>query len=164
MSGHREAFERVREQVGACGIWCGSCAVGNGTLQELSHRYRTLLQDYDVAEYAPGGFDWAEFMRGVEGLEMMSPCPGCRRGGGRDDCELRSCAEACSLEDCLGYHARAYCPHRELLEHMRSGAARVGLMVKGEGEAPLAEWLDALVGSWPCAILFDGHLKQAPAG
>ena len=157
MSDHDEAFARVREQVGACGIWCGSCAVGNGTLQELSRRYRSLLVDYDVSEYAPGGFDWAEFMRGVDGLEKMSPCRGCRQGGGRDDCELRACADARVMHDCLECQARAGCPHAELLEHMRTGAERVGLIVKSEGEPPLARWLDALVGSWPCGILFDGQ-------
>ncbi len=34
-----EAFDRVKAQIGACGIWCGSCAVGNGSLRELSRRF-----------------------------------------------------------------------------------------------------------------------------
>jgi len=48
--GHREALENVKGQIGACGIWCGSCAVGNGALQELSRRYGELLKGHGLDE------------------------------------------------------------------------------------------------------------------
>jgi hypothetical protein len=46
----REALENVKGQIGACGIWCGSCAVGNGALQELSRRYGELLKGHGLDE------------------------------------------------------------------------------------------------------------------
>lgn len=27
-------FDSVKDQIGRCGIWCGSCVAGNGVLQE----------------------------------------------------------------------------------------------------------------------------------
>ena len=57
----REAFERVRDQIGFCGIWCGSCAVGNGCLAGLSTGLRELLTAY-------GAPDWASIETGWEGF------------------------------------------------------------------------------------------------
>jgi len=48
MKPNREAFERVRDQVGFCGIWCGSCAVGNGSVGERGAELRELLVAYDA--------------------------------------------------------------------------------------------------------------------
>ena len=38
-----KAFENVQGQIGFCGIWCGSCVVGNGTLKELTKRYEEII-------------------------------------------------------------------------------------------------------------------------
>ena len=32
-------LENVKDQIGYCGIWCGSCIVGNGALRELTRKY-----------------------------------------------------------------------------------------------------------------------------
>lgn len=48
-----EAFDRVKAQIGACGIWCGSCSVGNGSLRELSRRFEEVLEGHGVGEWAP---------------------------------------------------------------------------------------------------------------
>ncbi len=40
----RDGFESVKDQIGSCGIWCGSCVVGNGSLQELSGKYREIAE------------------------------------------------------------------------------------------------------------------------
>ena len=43
-------FENVKAQVGYCGIWCGSCVVGNGALSGLTRRYRELIDALGVLE------------------------------------------------------------------------------------------------------------------
>ena len=41
-----DALENVKNQIGYCGIWCGSCIVGNGTLRELTDKYKDLTETY----------------------------------------------------------------------------------------------------------------------
>ena len=44
----QSAFENVQDQIGACGIWCGSCAVGNGSLRLASQRYSEVLEGHGI--------------------------------------------------------------------------------------------------------------------
>lgn len=37
-------FANVKNQIGFCALWCGSCTVGNGVLRELTRRYKQLIQ------------------------------------------------------------------------------------------------------------------------
>jgi len=60
-----ESFEGVRGQIGYCGIWCGSCVVGNGALRELTRRYEELVRAYGLEGWAPGNFDFGEFKKGL---------------------------------------------------------------------------------------------------
>jgi hypothetical protein len=61
----KKAFENVREQIGFCGIWCGSCVVGNGTLRELTERCEEIIGAYGLEEWAPRDFDYKEFLKGL---------------------------------------------------------------------------------------------------
>jgi hypothetical protein len=60
-------FENVRDQIGFCGIWCGSCAVGNGALRELTKRYEDVVKGYGLEGCAgcdqPEACDSAELLR-----------------------------------------------------------------------------------------------------
>jgi hypothetical protein len=42
----KKAFENVKSQIGFCGIWCGSCVVGNGTLRELTRKFEEMTRAY----------------------------------------------------------------------------------------------------------------------
>jgi hypothetical protein len=46
----RKTFEGVKDQIGYCGIWYGSCIVGNGALGELTTRYGKMLAIYGLKE------------------------------------------------------------------------------------------------------------------
>jgi len=46
-----KAFENVKNQIGYCAIWCGSCIVGNGTLKELSKKYAFILEGYGIDKW-----------------------------------------------------------------------------------------------------------------
>ena len=43
-------FELVKNQIGSCGIWCGSCVVANGTLRELTRRYAQMIEAYGLKD------------------------------------------------------------------------------------------------------------------
>ena len=150
------AFENVKDQIGYCGIRCGSCVVGNGTLRELTKRYKELINAYDLKDWAPKDFDFGEFYKGLESIQSMSLCPGCLKGGGRDDCEIRACAKEKGLEDCTLCKQFGRCKI-ELLEYMRSGARKAGLFVKNQDEdrrEAVQRWMSELQAKWPCCILF----------
>ena len=50
-----KAFENVKDQIGRCGIWCGSCIVGNGTLITLTKRFEHLIKGYGVDKWGSDG-------------------------------------------------------------------------------------------------------------
>lgn len=157
-----EAFENVRNQIGFCGIWCGSCVVGNGALRELTKRYGEIVRKYGLAEWAPKDFSFEEFTKGFVSIQAISQCSGCRKGGGRDDCEMRTCALGKGMSDCSECDQPEMCKNHETLNHMRAGAQLAGLFVKTEKanrKDLLANWTAELKGRWPCYILFmdDEH-------
>jgi hypothetical protein len=150
-------FDNVKDQIGACGIWCGSCVAGNGVLQELTKRYNTIIKDYDLEPWAPKDFDFKEFAKGLQSIQNMPLCPGCLKGGGRDDCEIRTCVKIKNLADCSECASPAECENKNLLETMQNGALKAGLMVKTENvdrKELLKKWTEQLTNAWPSSLVF----------
>jgi len=148
-------FKNVQPQIGYCGIWCGSCVVGNGTLQEVAKKFKKTLGGYGVLKWCPGTFDRAEFLLGLDTIAKIHLCPGCLRGGGRENCELRKCATDRNLADCRECAAPS-CDYSTLLQHMRSGARAAGLSVYHGGQSVsdfIESATDRLRGQWPGQIL-----------
>ena len=87
-------LENVIPQVGRCGIWCGSCVVGNGALMELAQRYREMVESHGLKQWGATGFDYDEFIQGLECVSELDVCPGCLSGGGRDECPLSATVAA----------------------------------------------------------------------
>ena len=153
----RRHLERVIPQIGRCGIWCGSCVVGNGALMELARRYRDLADSHGLEDWGSTGFDYAEFAKGLESVSRLEACSGCLAGGGRDDCELGQCARARRHDVCVDCSEFSSCSHGELLEHMRSGARRAGLTVidtSADAERVRAEPTSELRQHWWWRALF----------
>jgi hypothetical protein len=155
---HRtQAFENVRDQIGSCGIWCGSCIVGNGALQELTRRYKELIGVYGLEEWGPKDFDYKELLQGLGSIQSIPLCLGCLKGGGRENCEMRSCAEHRKISGCQACAELIECKHTELLNHMRSGAIKAGLFVNTEDidrQQLIKNWTAKLRTHWPCSVLF----------
>jgi hypothetical protein len=49
-SAEPQAFLNVKHQIGFCGIWCGSCVVGNGALRELAGGLEQVTTVYGLAD------------------------------------------------------------------------------------------------------------------
>ncbi|MDH4272742.1 MAG: DUF3795 domain-containing protein [Candidatus Aminicenantes bacterium] len=151
------AYKRVKDQVGFCGIWCGSCIVGNGTLKELTGRYEKVIRDYDLENWAPKTFDFKEFLKGLAAIKATPLCVGCRKGGGWDTCPMRGCVVEKKIADCAECNDQAACPHSASLEKMRTGSVRAGLFVKtrkGSQKKLVAQWATKLKTRWPSSVLF----------
>jgi hypothetical protein len=155
-----ESFEHVKDQIGYCGIWCGSCVVGNGALRELTRRYEEIVEDYGLEEWAPEDLDYKEFSRGLSAIQSMPLCQGCLKGGGNPDCQMRACAVSKGQTECNDCDRPESCENRERLESMRAGALDAGLMVKtgkSEGGEPVEAWTEELKKKWPSNILFEAE-------
>lgn len=152
-----KALENVKNQIGYCGIWCGSCVAGNGALKELTKKYEEIIKKYDLEEWAPKDFDFSEFKKGLASIQAMPLCQGCLKDGGRPDCEMRVCATSKNLDDCSECDQQKDCKHLELLQKMRTGAIDAGLFVKDEktDQRKLIEkWTVEMKSKWPSSILF----------
>ena len=153
----KKSFANVENQIGYCGIWCGSCVAGNGVLRDLSTRYERIIKDYAVKKWAPKKFDFDEFMKGVASLKEIWLCPGCLQGGGQDNCEIRDCAKNKKLADCSECGDTQDCVPKEKLKTMQTGAKKAGLFVKTEkGDAvdQIKKWIGEMRNRWPDLILF----------
>lgn len=154
---NRSAFESVKDQIGYCGIWCGSCILGNGALIELTSKYEKILAAYGLKEWAPSEFDHDSFSKALDIIRHFGTCPGCLRNGGRDNCEIRTCAVQRGLSSCGECKAGSACGPNELLERMRSGAVAARLFVKTDVEdwgETIARWVSEIAQRWPSSLLF----------
>ncbi len=152
-----KVFENVQDQIGYCRIWCGSYVVGNGTWKELTKRYKGMITAYGLPEWGPKDIDYGVFLKGLESTQNIPTCPGCLKGGGRDDCEMRDCAFKKGLEGCHECREQPSCRHTKVLNHMRSGALGAGLFINTENvdnQKLVKNWAAKLKHKWPCLILF----------
>jgi hypothetical protein len=125
-----KAFENVKNQIGYCGLWCGSCIVGNGVLKELTKKYEHLISGYGIDEWGAKDFDGEEFMKGLASIQTLPTCQGCLKGGGNETCKIRPCASSKGIATCNECGEQTTCKNIEPLQKVREGALRVGMIVK----------------------------------
>jgi hypothetical protein len=156
----RSALDSVFDQVGFCGIWCGSCAVGTSALMEIAGRYRDLCESHGLGHWGAGGFDYGAFLKGLDSISHLAGCPGCLKGGGREDCEIRLCATERGVRACSFCTDAHWCRHASVLDHMRTGAKAAGLLVaeaRDEHDIPTGRRESELKSLWWWRALFgDG--------
>jgi hypothetical protein len=153
-----KAFKNVRNQIGFCGLWCGSCMVGNRTLKELTKKYKHLIRGYGINEWGAKGFDSNEFMKGLASIQTLPTCQGCLKGGGNDECKIRPCASRKRISDCNECNEIKMCKNLEALQKVRTGATRVGMMVKtGNDKADqkqlIKKWTAEIKNKFPSCII-----------
>lgn len=151
-----KAFRNVKNQIGYCGLWCGSCIVGNGTLKELTKRYGQLIKGYGVNEWGAKDFDSKELMKGLASIQNLPICIGCLKGGGNDECKIRPCASKKGISDCNECKEPTKCKNREALQKVRSGALAVGMLLKTgkDDQAKLIEkWTSEIRSKFPNCVI-----------
>ena len=150
-----EPFENVRNQIGFCGIWCGSCAGGNGVSIELTKRYEEFVKKCNLEKWAPKGFDFKEFMKGLASIQTMHLCPGCLRGGGNPTCKIRVCASKKGVTDCSQCDQIMACKNFEMLEKSHPTIKEDLIKIKNVDRQGLIEkWINELKSKWPHCVLF----------
>jgi len=154
-----KAFENVKNQIGHCGIWCGSCGGGNGTVQELARRFEEIVKNYKLEKYAPKEFDFNEFMKGLAGMQAMPLCPGCREGGGLPTCKVKLCAREKGMPLCNQCNQITKCQNFEQLkkDHPK---IKEDLMKIGNKKESIEKWMRKLKRKWPHCILLCTQVKN----
>ena len=79
-----KAYKNVKEQIGYCGLWCGSCAVGNGAISQLSRQLKQIVTGYGVKSWGPKDINYDDLITALSTLESKINCKGCLKGGGND--------------------------------------------------------------------------------
>jgi hypothetical protein len=154
-------FENVKNQIGFCGIWCGSCPGGNGSTQELARKFETLAKVSNMEKWIPKNFDFKEFMKGLCSIQTMTLCPGCRKGGGNSNCKIRICALSKGVTDCSQCDELSACKNFEELEKSHPKIKESLTEIKNKGYATLIEkWISELKAKWPhCLLLCESANK-----
>jgi len=121
--------------------------VGNGTLEELTKRYEQLIRGYGVNKWGAKDFDSEEFMKGLASTQNLPVRVGCLKGGGNDECNIRSCASKKGISDCSECKEPETCKNVEELRKVRSRALAAGMLLKA-GKGGQAE----LIKKWTAEI------------
>lgn len=151
-----KAFKNVKDQIGYCGLWCGSCVVGNGTLRELTKRYEHLIKGYGIDEWGAKGFDAEEFRKGLKAIQEIPICKGCLKGGGNNRCSVRPCASKKRLSDCGECGRLGGCKYTNELNKVRRGAQAVGMLIKerkGNGRELKNMWSLEILDRFPNCVI-----------
>ena len=157
-----EPFENVKNQIGFCGIWCGSCMGGNGAIQELAKRFETISKKLPQMEkWIPKDFDFKEFMKGLTYIQAVSSCPGCRKGGGPPLCGIRICALEKVMADCSQCDQLIGCKNFEQLEKDNPKMKEDLMEIKNKNRSELIEkWMSELKNKWPHCILVCASTRK----
>jgi len=149
-----KGFQSVKDQVGFCGIWCGSCPAGNGAMIELTRKYEELVKKYNLEKWVPKGFDFKEFAKGLACIQTMPLCSGCRKGGGGPSCKVRICALGKGLADCSLCDQLIECRNFEQLEAGNPKIKTDLMKIRNVDREKLVErWTSELQTKWPHCIL-----------
>ncbi len=156
-----EGFENVKNQIGFCGIWCGSCLGGNGAVLELTRKYEQIIKrsQHALEKWAPKEFNFNEFMKGLAYIQAMPLCPGCKKGGGDPTCTIRSCASKKDLTNCGQCDGLAECKSYESLEQGNPRIKDELRKIKNIDQKDVIEkWLSKLKTKWPhCTLLCNSE-------
>jgi len=154
-------FQNAKEQVGFCGIWCGSCPAGNGAIIELTRRYEESVRDSKLEKWAPKGFDFKEFTKGLALIQTMPLCLGCKKGGGPPTCRIRICALGKGVIDCSQCAQLVECRNFEQLEKTLPNVKGHLMKIKNANRKELIEgWMSELKTKWPHCILLCTSIKK----
>jgi hypothetical protein len=106
-------------------------------------------------------FDYNKLKKELASIQEVAFCSGCLKGGGRTDCEMRSCASNKKIDDCCRCDEFMTCKNSELLQKMREGARGANLLVKDKNvdqQEFTEKGINELKKRFPsCILLCDKH-------
>ncbi len=138
--------ESVENQIGFCGIYCGNCDMGNGTIANTAKKLEKLVEDYEFEKWyqtvkvdESEKFDFDEFKKSLKWFQKYSLCPGCLEGGGVPDCKVRICAKEKGFEICSECDSLDSC---EKLDWIEKNYRKVRDTLREIKEKGKERWID----------------------
>lgn len=154
-------FQNVRNQIGFCGIWCGSCPAGNGAIIELTRRYEELVKNCNLEKWVPKDFDFKEFAKGLASIQRVPLCSGCKKGGGSSTCKIRICALKKGVTNCSQCSQLIECRNFDQLEKDYPKIKEDLIKIKDADQKDLIEkWISESKTKWPHCILLCPSSKK----
>lgn len=96
------------ELAGYCGLYCGACDIYQQRISQSGSELKNVLDAYgfnEIAKQVPGLEDYETFYKVLDNIiTIFGQCPGCQKGGGDPQCEVRRCCRE------KGYKSCAECP------------------------------------------------------
>ena len=97
----------VSKSISCCGRYdCSLCAYHTGLIVNMANELKTFCDKYGsmrlIAEHHKG-YNYDEFIKGLNWISSKKPCDGCRFGGGWSwwpDCPVRDCILEKGLDFC----------------------------------------------------------------
>lgn len=154
----------MKDQIGFCGIWCGSCVAGNGATSELARKFQEAAKKHNLEKWAPKDFNFKEFEKGLSSIQRMHTCPGCRKGGGLSTCAVRICALKRGFDDCSKCGGLIECRNFEHLEKENPKIKEKLLETKNmDRKELLRKWMSELRTKWPhCIVICESAKSSKP--
>lgn len=99
-----------------CGL-CDDCQLSQPDFQAAAAKVKTYvdrLPPFWQRQCLQKGqeFSLAEFRRGLDWFVGLAQCPGCKDGGGLDQCDIRDCARQRRQDHCH------ICPDHDSCRHL----------------------------------------------
>lgn len=156
-----EPLQNVRHQIGFCGIWCGSCASGNGAIVEMARRFEKVVTGYGLEKWVPKDFDFKELMKGLTSLQATAICSGCRKGGGPPNCGVRICALEKGVNDCNECNQLVECKKFDRLLKNYPTIKEDLMKIKNKNRDELiAKWATEIKTKFPHCLVYDPSFKE----
>ncbi len=102
-----------------CGL-CDGCPLDNPDFLEALAKVKNYVNELPLYWWIhcfPGneGFSLPEFFKGLEWFLRQPECPGCKEGGGLDECPIRQCATQRQISHCTQCPEMDRCERYQLL-------------------------------------------------
>jgi len=148
-------IKNVRDQIGFCGTWCGSCIAGNGAIIELTRRFRKTLKKFNIEKWASKEINFRALEKYLELIEAIPACIGCQKGGGPSNCLIKICASEQKFVNCGQCNELSDCNKFVLLEQKHPTIKESLIQnIKKDKKSLIKEWSEELKNKWPHSILF----------
>ena len=149
-------FDNVKNQIGFCGIWCGSCLGGSGAVQELTRKYEQIVKHSQrtLEKWAPKEFDYNATMKSLASIKAMPLCTGRKKGGGDPSCKVRTCASKRNMANCSECNELMKCKNFEDLEKGYPKIKKKLTKIKNANQKEITKkWMSELKTKWPHCVL-----------
>jgi hypothetical protein len=127
-------YEKEKELIAYCGIYCRLCDYYTGKIREAAGQLLSLVKKHKELKLfaeVEKAYNFEEFVKGLKWInERLTPCVGgCRGGGGWTECPMRKCCIERGFDfcyECPDFPCQTIQKYPRLVENLRE-LRRIGV-------------------------------------